>query len=95
VLHYVVVLTVALYVGLNASLWIIVLSRLSMPFLVGLIVLQFFNAPINTSLANWMTRSFNLKPVPSASGIHFGATATMSAISTQITWTHLGRLCIS
>jgi len=42
VLLYVVVLTIALYVGLNASLWIIVLSRLSMPFLVGLIVLQFF-----------------------------------------------------
>ena len=43
VLPYAVVLQIALYVGLNASLWIIVLSRLSMPFLVGLIVLQFFN----------------------------------------------------
>src|ERR1700729_3796512 len=78
VLPYAVVLQIAFCVGLNASLWIIVLSRLSMPFLVGLIVLQFFNAPINTSLANWMTRSFNLKPVPSASGTPFGATAKMS-----------------
>ena len=67
VLPYAVVLTIALYVGLNASLWIIVLSRLSMPFLAGLIVLQFFNTPINTRLANRMTRSFDLKPVPSAS----------------------------
>jgi hypothetical protein len=80
VLPYVVVLTIALYVGLNASLWIIVLSRLSMPFLVGLIVLQFFNTRINTNLANWMTRSFDLKPVPSELGIHFAATATISAI---------------
>jgi hypothetical protein len=80
VLPYVVVLQIALYVGLNASLWIIVLSRLSMPFLLGLIVLQFFNTLINTSLANWMTRSFDLKPVPSELGIHFAATATMSAI---------------
>src|SRR5271156_427300 len=80
VLPYVVVLTIALYVGLNASLWIIVLSRLSMPFLVGLIVLQFFNTRINTTLANWMTRRFDLKPVPSELGIHFAATATMSAI---------------
>jgi energy-coupling factor transporter transmembrane protein EcfT len=80
VLPYAVVLQIALYVGLNASLWVIVLSRLSMPFLVGLIVLQFFNTRINTSLANWMTRSFDLKPVPSELGIHFAATATMSAI---------------
>src|SRR5580658_11335302 len=55
VLPYVVVLQIALYVGLNASLWVIVLSRLSMPFLLGLIVLQLFNIPINASLANWMT----------------------------------------
>jgi hypothetical protein len=80
VLPYVVVLQIALYVGLNASLWIIVLSRLSMPFLAGLVVLQFFNTLINTSLAHWMTRRFDLKPVPSELGIHFAATATMSAI---------------
>ncbi len=57
VLPYVVVLQIALYVGLNASLWFIVLSRLSLPFLAGLIVLQFFNTLINTSLAHWLTRS--------------------------------------
>jgi hypothetical protein len=79
-LPYVVVLQIALYVGLNASLWMIVLSRLSMPFLVGLIVLQFFNTLINTRLAKWMTRSFDLKPVPPELGIHFAATATISAI---------------
>ncbi len=80
VLPYAVVLQIALYVGLNASLSIIVLSRLSMPFLAGLIVLQFFNTPINSSLAKRMTRRFDLKPVPSELGIHFAATATMSAI---------------
>jgi hypothetical protein len=80
VLPYAVVLQIALYVGLNASLWIIVLSRLSMPFLVGLIVLQLFNTRINTSLASWMTRSFDLKPVPSELGIHFAATATLLAV---------------
>ena len=80
VLPYVVVLQIAVYVGLNASLWIIVLSRLSLPFLLGLIALQFFNNLINTSIASWMTRSFNLKPVPSELGIHFAATATLSAV---------------
>jgi serine phosphatase RsbU (regulator of sigma subunit) len=79
-LPYVVVLTIALCVGLNASLWIIVLSRLSMPFLLGVIVLQIFITRINTSLANWMMRSFDLKAVPSESGIHFAATAMLSAI---------------
>ena len=80
VLPYVVVLTIAVCVGLNASLWIIVLSRLSMPFLVGLFVLQFFTTRINTRLANWMIHSFDLKPVPAEPGIHFAATAMMSAI---------------
>ena len=80
VLPYAVVLQIAFCVGLNASLWIIVLSRLSLPFLVGLIVLQFFTNLINTSIANWMTRSFDLKPVPSELGIHFAANAALSAI---------------
>jgi serine phosphatase RsbU (regulator of sigma subunit) len=43
-------------------------------------VLQFFSNAINTSLANWMVRRFDLKPVLSETGIHFAATATMSAI---------------
>src|ERR1700733_4735725 len=68
VLPYAVVLQIAVYVGLNASLWTLVLSRLPMPFLAGVIVLQFFNTRINTSLANWMTRRFDLQPVPSELG---------------------------
>jgi Stage II sporulation protein E (SpoIIE) len=79
-LPYIVVLTIAFCSGLNASLWIIVLSRLSMPFLVGVIVLQVFITRINTSLANWMMRSFDLKLVSSEPGIHFAATAMLSAI---------------
>jgi Stage II sporulation protein E (SpoIIE) len=80
VLPYAVVFTIAVSVGLNSALWIIVLSRLSMPYLIGLSVLQFFTSKINSSLANWMLRSFDLKPVPSEWGIHFAATAMMSAI---------------
>jgi len=79
-LPYAVVLTIAFSVGLNAALWIIVLSRLSMPYLIGLSLLQFFTSRINSSLATWMMRRFDLKPVPSEVGIHFAATAMMSAI---------------
>ena len=80
VLPYAVVLTIALCSGLNAVLWIIVLSRLSMPFLVGMLVLQFFTTRLSTNLAKWMLRSFDLKLLPSESGIHFAATAMMSVI---------------
>ena len=73
-------LQIALYSGLNAALWIIVLSRLPLPFLAGLIVLQFLHNWINSGIANWMIRPFDLKPVPSELGIRFAATATMSTI---------------
>jgi Stage II sporulation protein E (SpoIIE) len=79
-LPYPVVLTIAFSVGLNAALWILVLSRLSMPYLIVLCVLQFFTSAINTHVATWMTRRFDLKPVPADVGIHFAATAMMATI---------------
>src|SRR5450631_2336239 len=54
---YAVVAAVAIFSGLNAVLWIVVLSRLSRLFLVILIVLQFFIGSFNTLLANWMIRA--------------------------------------
>jgi hypothetical protein len=79
-LPYAVVVAIAISSGLNAVLWIVVLSRLSRLFLVGLIALQFFNGPFNTFLANWMIRTFNLRPVTSEAGIHFASTATMCVV---------------
>lgn len=80
VLPYATVLAIAVYSGLNASLWLIVLSRLSRLFLLGLIALQFFHYRINSALFNWMVRSFHLQPVPSEAGIRFAANATMALI---------------
>jgi serine phosphatase RsbU (regulator of sigma subunit) len=82
VLPYAGVLAIAVYSGLNASLWLIVLSsRLSRLFLIGLIALQFFiSYRINTALFSWMVRSFDLQPVPSETGIRFAANATMPLI---------------
>lgn len=56
---YAVVVAIAVSSGLHAVLWIVVLSRLSRLFLIGLIVLKFFNGSFNTFLANWMIRTFN------------------------------------
>lgn len=79
-LPYVVVMAIGVVSGLNAVLWILVLSRLSRIYLIVLVALQFFNGPFNTFLANWMIRTFALPPVPSATGIHFASTANIVTI---------------
>jgi len=76
-LPYAAVLAIALYSGLNASLWIIVLARLSRLYLIGLIVLQAFNSPNDTAIVNWMIRTFQLQPVTSDLGVKFAATAIL------------------
>jgi len=77
---YAVVVALAIFSGLNAVLWIVVLARLPRLFLVVLIVLQFFLGSLNTLLANWMIHTFHLQSVPSEAGIHFASTATMYVI---------------
>jgi hypothetical protein len=79
-LPYVVVMALGVVSGLNAVLWILVLSRLSRIYLIALVALQFFNGPFNTFLVNWMIRTFDLRPVPSATGIHFASTANIVTI---------------
>jgi serine phosphatase RsbU (regulator of sigma subunit) len=77
---YPVVVALAILSGLNAVLWILVLSRGSRLLLGALILEQFLNDPINTFLADWMVRTFGLKPVASLAGIHFASTATMFSV---------------
>ncbi len=79
-LPYLVVFAVAIFSGLNAVLWIVVLARLSRIFLIALIVLQFFVGEINTAIANALIRVFNLQLVASQSGIDFAATAILCTV---------------
>ena len=79
-LPYAVALAIAVISGLNAVLWVIVLSRLPKPSVLGLVALQFLMGSINNWLANWMVRGFDLKAVGSETGIHFAATATLLVI---------------
>ena len=79
-LPFAAVLAIAIYSGLNASLWIIVLSRLSRIYLLLLIILQFLSGRINAALVNGLVRAFDLKPVPSEAGIRFAGTAIMAAV---------------
>ena len=70
-------LAIALISGLNATLWIFVLARLSKAVILPLIVLQFFLGPIDTGIANWVIGAFHLQPVPSDRGIDFAAIGIM------------------
>ena len=79
-LPFAAVLAIAIYSGLNASLWVIVLSRLSRIYLLLLIILQFYNGRIYSALIIWLVRAFDLKPVSSEAGIRFAGTAIMSAV---------------
>jgi hypothetical protein len=79
-LPYAVVMALGIVSGLNAVVWILVLSRLSRLYLAVWIALQFLNGRFNTFLANWMIRTFALRPVPSAAGIHFASTANIVTI---------------
>jgi len=77
---YAVVVVVAIFNGLNATLWFAVLTRLSRLFLVLLIVSQFFIGSLRTLAANWMVHTFDLQPVASRAGVHFASTATLCAM---------------
>jgi len=77
---YVVAVAMAVLSGLDAVLWIVVLSRISRLFLIVLIGLQFFNSAVDTFIARWMIDTFNLQSVPSTKGIHFAATCIMCLV---------------
>lgn len=79
-LPYAVVFFVAIFSGLNAVLWILVLARLSRLFLIVLIAFQFTTGWINNFIANWMVDTFHLKDVPTRQGIDFAASATLITV---------------
>ena len=77
---YAVVIAIAAFSGCNAVLWIIVLSRLTTPFLIGLVALQFFIGPITVWLGRWTMNTFHLQPVPTDAGIHFAANSILFVV---------------
>ena len=80
VMPYLAVVPIAIFSGLNAVLWIVVLTRMSRLVLIFLIAVQFFSSQINTALANWIIHTLNLPPVPSQTGIRFAATTIMCTV---------------
>lgn len=76
---YAVVLMMAAFSGLSATLWIVVISRLPAIYIAVLIVMQFLAGSLIGPVAGWMTTHFALQPVPSQAGIHFAATSMLWA----------------
>jgi hypothetical protein len=77
---YAVVFENATFSGLNAVLWVLVLTRLSMFWILVMGMLQIFSAPVNVYLGRWMNAAFHLSPVEARVGIPFAATAIMTAV---------------
>jgi len=77
VVPYAIVIAVALVSGTNAMLWIIVLARLPMIFLLALIAMQFVLSRINVWVSDWVMRVFHPAPVQPEAGLHFAGTAIL------------------
>jgi serine phosphatase RsbU (regulator of sigma subunit) len=77
VVPYAIVIAIALVSGINAMLWIIVLARLPMIFLVALIAVQFVLGRVNAWVADWMVRIFHPVLVQPEAGLHFAGTGIL------------------
>ncbi len=80
---YAAVLLSAVFSGANAALWIIILARLPMVFLLLLAAFQFFNGALITVAANWMDSFFHFATVQPASGIRFASNAILIVVITS------------
>ncbi|MFZ0662177.1 MAG: PP2C family protein-serine/threonine phosphatase [Acidobacteriaceae bacterium] len=77
---YLVVVVGVLQSGLVAALWIIVLARLPMIFLLIPIVFSVASAWIVSATEDWLTQILSLQPVGGEAGIRFSATGTVVVI---------------
>ncbi|MGA2850619.1 MAG: PP2C family protein-serine/threonine phosphatase [Terracidiphilus sp.] len=79
-LPYAAVVAIAVFSGLNAIMWIVVLARMRRIYLIGVIALQFFVSAIGTFIANWIVNTFQLKEVGRDEGTQFAATCIMALV---------------
>ena len=77
---YAIVLAIAFVCGLNAMLWIVVVSRFSWQILIPLILLQFVMGPLLTLMARWMGTAFDLKEANSTTGVRFAGTCILVVV---------------
>ena len=77
---YAVVALVAIFSGLDAVLWIVVLSRLPAISLVPLIALQVASGPMISWTVKWMGQFVPITPVPETTGVRVAGSAVMATV---------------
>jgi len=73
-------LILAFVSGLNAVLWVVVISRLPGIALVALVLFQFFLGPVDRVLTSWADALFHPAAMEQRSGLAFAATSTLFAV---------------
>ena len=76
-------LIIAFVSGINAMLWVLVVSRLPGIFLVMLIVFEFFLGQIDHLLVTWADALFHPAPLDPKAGMNFAATGILIAVITS------------
>ena len=79
VLPVAVVLSLAIYSGLNSVLWFVVVARLPIVFIFVMLAKEQF-LPINNHIVGWAQAAFHQPPMKPEAGIHFAATAILAAV---------------
>ncbi len=80
VLPYAVVLINAALSGVNAVIWVVVLARLPMVYVLLLAGLQFFANSLNRFLARWVEATFHQAHVAPERGVRFAAIGTLVVV---------------
>jgi len=70
----------ALFSGLNAVLWVVVLARLPMGGVLALIAFQIFSPSLKQLVIRWIQHTFHPAPMAPDAGIHFASTAILIAV---------------
>jgi serine phosphatase RsbU (regulator of sigma subunit) len=82
-LPYGTTLLFAAFAGLNSMVWVLVLARLPMIWILALIVAELFNGRMNQFLGSWIDNTFHPQPVAPETGLHFAATAVLVVVMTS------------
>src|SRR5579862_7357451 len=76
----IILLANALFSGLYAVLWVLVLARLPMGGILALIAFEIFSPPLKQFVIRWVQDTFHPVPVAPEAGIHFASTAILIAV---------------
>jgi serine phosphatase RsbU (regulator of sigma subunit) len=79
-----VVLTLAIYTGLNSVLWFLVVTRMPI-FCVLLMIAKECFLPLGNYIEAWAKMAFHQPPMAPEAGIHFAATAILIAVISSYT----------